>query len=245
MKTGTIFVVYLCLVLAASGQTNNGESTLTAQEQASWKRVAASYPDVADEKSTTYSFLQAQIDEIMRQDHKFFDQTNWPEILVARYATQLQVLKTATVPNSIPVPQRAVEALNHGSVLTTTIQALQGSSKLTVLNGTDTAAVAKLIDPINGKKLISFSIRPHDSTGIVGVPTGSYRLVFAFGNTIYKDTDELTNPTGFAQFDNLFSFVTISDSDGTKFNSVDVTLNPVVGGNAKSSKISREEFEKW
>ncbi len=127
--------------------------------------------------------------------------------------------------------------------------------ELTVSNGAPSHAIAKLIDKTANpnRKVLSFVICAGQQSTVRGVPDGSYRLMFAFGDRLYRDTDRLESPRSFYEFDKTFSFNTTitntvkegSTYQDTQYWVVSVTLTPVVGGNITTSSISKDEFEKY
>ena len=51
------------------------------------------------------------------------------------------------------------------------------------------------------------------------------------------------NPS-YHQFDRSVTYSEHTDEDGVQYHEISVTLHPVVGGNVRARKISREEFLK-
>jgi hypothetical protein len=48
----------------------------------------------------------------------------------------------------------------------------------------------------------------------------------------------------YAQFERDFAFTEETDQQGVQYHAITVTLHPVVGGNIRTKKISRQEFLK-
>jgi hypothetical protein len=118
--------------------------------------------------------------------------------------------------------------------------------RLTVSNGTDHHAIAKLIDIEIDSKVLSFAIGARQQSTIYRITDGTYRLIFAFGDRVYVGTDQFESPSGFSKFDKPMSFATTYTADGGYYyETLSVTLHAVVGGNAKTSSISRSEFERY
>jgi ribosomal protein L37AE/L43A len=125
--------------------------------------------------------------------------------------------------------------------------------EFTVINGASRHAVAKIIDPQTDTKILSFAICAGKQSKITGIPDGSYRVIFAFGDRLYAGTDRFEKPRGFSKFDRPFTFTTTTTSTDTedatyyrtRYSSLEVTLTPVVGGNITTSGISQKEFERY
>jgi hypothetical protein len=121
--------------------------------------------------------------------------------------------------------------------------------QLTVSNGTDHHAIAKLIDIEADRKVLSLAICARQQSTIYRITDGTYRLIFAFGDRVYVGTDQFESPSGFSKFDNPLSFATTHMADAdyyyTNYTKLSVTLHAVVGGNAKTTSIPRSEFERY
>ena len=77
-----------------------------------------------------------------------------------------------------------------------------------------------------------------------GIPEGTYQLRYAAG--LDWDDDEATflcDPD-YSEFEREFTFTEQTNQKGVQYHSITVTLHPVVGGNIRSKRISREEFLK-
>jgi hypothetical protein len=121
--------------------------------------------------------------------------------------------------------------------------------QLTVSNGTDHHAIAKLIDIDTDSKVLSFAIGARQQSTIYRIADGTYQLIFAFGDRVYAGTDRFESPSGFFKFDNSLSFATTYTADTVyyykNYTKLSVTLHTVLGGNAKTSSISRSDFERY
>lgn len=136
--------------------------------------------------------------------------------------------------------------LPNGTVLQSSYG--NGFGRLSIDNGTDYDAVAKLINTRGLVSVITVYIQSKSTYTVTGIEDGNYSLKFHLG----KDWDTLENrlkvePT-YAKFRENFSYTTsvTEEYDGTRtrYAEYQVTLNPVVGGTAKTNGISETEFFK-
>jgi hypothetical protein len=116
---------------------------------------------------------------------------------------------------------------------------------LRIKNGTKDNAIVKLIDIKTDRKVCSFAVPANDEGGIKAIKNGAYRLLFSFGQAIIRYEDKFYKATGYAEFEDHFTFSQQRDSTGTNYNSYTVTLNPVVDGNAETEQITQAEFDKY
>ncbi len=121
----------------------------------------------------------------------------------------------------------------------------QGLGRLSVENGTAHHSIAKLIDIRSNRKICSFVVRANTTGGINGIPDGTYRLIFAFGDAIIRRTDHFESASGYSAFKDTFPFVTTRTYDGSRYSEYRVTLHRVVGGNAPATSITEEEFDRY
>jgi hypothetical protein len=117
--------------------------------------------------------------------------------------------------------------------------------ELAVDNGTSSPAVAKLIDVKTDRKILSFIVGARQKSTIQAIPDGTYELIFAFGDRLYEGTDRFQSPRGFSKFVKRSTFKTRSTTNATYWSQLSVTLHPVLTGNAKTSSISQNEFERY
>jgi hypothetical protein len=83
----------------------------------------------------------------------------------------------------------------------------------------------------------SFAIPTNSEGGIKAIKNGTYRLLFAFGQAIIRYEDRFYKATGYAEFEDQFTFTQQRYSTGINYNTYTVTLNPVVDGKAETEQI--------
>lgn len=166
--------------------------------------------------------------------------------LVGRTASR-QAGAPPVVPDDPLLKSESRRIPSNGEVLYSFVRPLMPSTRntLIVYNGTGENAVAKLIKSSPEEKIRSFAISSGQSVSTSNIPDGSYKLLFAFGETIYVETDHFVDPKGFSRFDDSFVFTTKENGGSTESTKFTVTLNPVAGGTAKASSISKADFERW
>ena len=124
-----------------------------------------------------------------------------------------------------------------------------GSGQLTVQNGTGSDALVKVVS-LNGPSLWR---RVHVPVGgqrkFDGVPNGHFLVLFALADRIDPDTGALIGNPRASKFEKSLAYSTSfklkAQSVITTATSYSLTLHPVVGGKAKTEKISIDEFKKY
>jgi DnaJ-domain-containing protein 1 len=145
-----------------------------------------------------------------------------------------------------PLPVNYLEPVN-GFVFKNKFGPGQGS--LTVSNGTNSHAVVKLIDLIRNTAGYTVFVRAGAVVTILFIPNGRYRLVFATGRG-WNDLDgRFRERHGSSRFDEPLVFSTSQRVEGnqivTYYDTMQITLNTVVNGNAKIDNISDSDFERF
>jgi hypothetical protein len=125
----------------------------------------------------------------------------------------------------------------------------QGQGSLTIIYGTNSHAVVKLIDLTRNISTYTVFIRASSVATIPHIPNGRYSLVFATGRG-WNDLDgRFRERHGSSRFDEPLIFSTSQRVEGnqitTYYNTMEVTLHTVVNGNAKIENISDNDFERF
>ena len=124
-----------------------------------------------------------------------------------------------------------------------------GLGDLTISNGTETDAIAKLIDTRVGESYREVYIRANTSTTIQHIAVGNYELLFSLGQNYAPSLNKFLTNASYSKFDSNITFEEIKERAGntitTNYDSYRLTLNKVVGGNAATSRISEAEFTKY
>lgn len=140
-------------------------------------------------------------------------------------------------------PAKPDYSLPHGTVLKQNSYYLSGSGELEISNGTRYDAVAKLIR--GNVAVYSVYIRANSTYTITGVSDGYYRLMFAQGSDWDTVSQRFNKNQSYTEFDELFDFITTEDEYYYYPPAFEVTLNPVVGGNAETSNVNPADFNSY
>lgn len=118
-----------------------------------------------------------------------------------------------------------------------------GRGWLRISNGTTDDAIAKLVDSSTGKTCRRVYIRAGDAFKIARIGSGNYVLKFSLGSDYDKDSGKFLRDPSFSKFDDMLDFTVQRTGSGIEWFNHEVTLNPVLGGTARTSKISADEFD--
>jgi hypothetical protein len=119
-----------------------------------------------------------------------------------------------------------------------------GHGELEVQNGTNEDAVLFLVDSAADETIREVYVQAKQSFRVKGIPKGTYELAYTHGLDWDDEEAEFRCDPDYAQFEREFDFTEERGQEGIHYDSITVTLHPVVGGNVRTKKISREEFLK-
>ncbi|WP_405150952.1 hypothetical protein OG589_19265 [Sphaerisporangium sp. NBC_01403] len=115
-----------------------------------------------------------------------------------------------------------------------------GNGRLTVDNGGKSDAVLTLV---RGKtRLTSFYVRKGRKATVTGVPDGAYKVFFTGGADWDRATRSFTRNCSFERFEDTLKFRTIRSATVIQYSTWTITLQPVVGGKAKTSEVDPDSF---
>jgi hypothetical protein len=115
-----------------------------------------------------------------------------------------------------------------------------GQGELTVDNGTSTDAVVDLVR--GAVTALAVYVRSGSSYTAKGVADGNYQVYFTSGTDWDGTNHVFTRDCVFQKFDNTVSFTTTTSGDTIQYTDDQITLNPVVNGNAKVSDVSPGQY---
>jgi hypothetical protein len=146
-----------------------------------------------------------------------------------------------TVPSDYPEPSNGYVFENRFTS--------GGYGKLKITNGCSSHSVVKLVDIALDKAVYAGFVRANSVLNLSFIPDGSYRLLFAAGHG-WDDIDgRFKQPDGSSEFREPLVYTTTPITrDGRSIfqsDTVSISLNPVVGGTAKTDSISTSDFEKY
>jgi hypothetical protein len=118
----------------------------------------------------------------------------------------------------------------------------RGYGVLDVQNGTSEDAVLSLYDSAADETVREVYVQAGHSVRMKGIPKGTYELAYTAGMDWDGGKATFRCDPDYAQFERDFAFTEERDQEGVQYHAITVTLHPVVGGNIRTKKISREEF---
>ena len=122
-----------------------------------------------------------------------------------------------------------------------------GKGKLTLDNGLAEDACVKLIQ--NGKMVVSFYVRSGDKFTYSTIRDGSYSVLYCTGYGWDTNVRNFARGRQAARFDAPLEYRTRQQSDSTgttTFTNVKtLTLHKVASGNAKTSSVALDEFDRY
>ncbi len=118
-----------------------------------------------------------------------------------------------------------------------------GHGSLKISNGTSSDAVAKLVDIATNKTCRLVFIQSSTVDTINNISSGNYTLKFSLGSDYDKESGKFLYGQSFSKFDEILDFSVSRTAGGIQWMDYEVTLNPVLGGTARTSSISAADFE--
>jgi hypothetical protein len=117
-----------------------------------------------------------------------------------------------------------------------------GRGVLRISNGTNSDAIAKLADAETRVTVRLVYVQANSDGEIGNISPGEYILKFALGTGYNKDSSRFLYAQSFAKFVDILDFREYRVDDEIRWSNFDVSLNPVLGGTARTSTISASEF---
>jgi len=139
--------------------------------------------------------------------------------------------------------QSSRSSLPNGSRIVPDVDT-KGLGVLEVQNGTNEDAVLSLYDSDADETIREVYVQARHSVRMKGIPEGTYQLVYTAGLDWDGSEAIFRCDPDYAQFERGFAFTEKRDQEGIQYHSITVTLHPVVGGNTRTKRISRQEFLK-
>lgn len=134
-------------------------------------------------------------------------------------------------------------SLANGTILKKKNYYLSGHGELEIKNGTDLDAVAKLI--LGSTSILTVYIKANSNYTMSEISDGTYWLIFAQGLNWDSTTQKFRRNEQYSAFDETFDFITTEDDKYYYPPGFEVTLNPVVGGNAETSSVDPQQFNAY
>jgi ribosomal protein L37AE/L43A len=120
-----------------------------------------------------------------------------------------------------------------------------GDGTLKVSNGTPRDAYVKLVAPDSRKLVTAFYVKADSAFTVEQIPDGTYELFFVTGEDWDAKAKSFSRSSSFTKFDKSLDFVTRQISDGIQYTILELTLNPVTGGNVPLTGVDEQEFGQY
>ena len=99
------------------------------------------------------------------------------------------------------------------------------------------------MDTVTNKSVYTVYVKANSVLNVSEISDGKFKLYFNLGNDWNKELIAFNVNSGYEVFEENFEFTTDdSGSEYTEYSTFSVTLNPVVGGQARTDSVSAVEF---
>jgi hypothetical protein len=113
-----------------------------------------------------------------------------------------------------------------------------GSGQMKIKNGGSSDSVISVVKNGSKRSAITVYLRAKGKHTVTGVRDGTYRVYMSSGADWDARAKRFTRNCGFSRFDDSFKFTTTS----RQFTIWEITLTPIVGGNASTSGVDPDDF---
>lgn len=156
--------------------------------------------------------------------------------------TPVSVIPNTSEPESVSATPtkdpKAYISLPNGNVFYKNSNNFLGLGELEINNGTSSDAIAKLVNIATNKSVLTIYIKANNIYNVSKISDGNYKLMFNLGNDWDAVIRAFTVNSSYEVFEENFDFTT-SESQYSTFS---VTLNPIIGGDAKTNEVKPLEF---
>ncbi len=119
-------------------------------------------------------------------------------------------------------------------------RATGGLGSLTVDNGTEYDAIVKLVRDSRTQR--SMYVRSKEKATMSNVSTGYYRIFFSTGKDLDPTTGQFQVDDSYSEFEQSLVFLETPKATSLEYSTYQITLQPVVGGNAKTRRLDKSAF---
>jgi hypothetical protein len=117
-----------------------------------------------------------------------------------------------------------------------------GHGVISISNGNTEDAVVSVADALTEEELFAVYIRAGHEFKKSDIPPGNYIVQFTLGRNWAASEQSFQQNATYSEFDKRVLFREIHEEDGLRYKEVQLTLNPVIEGNAKTSRIARDAW---
>ncbi len=140
-------------------------------------------------------------------------------------------------------------SLDNGTMLYGNPYYFKGYGELKIDNGTSLDAIAKLVNVTTNKSISTVYIKANSDYTISKISNGDYKLFFNLGNDWDTEIKAFAVNSSYEVFQETFDFTTSKYEEDeyirTKYATFSVTLNPIIGGHAKTNEINAMDFSRF
>lgn len=129
-------------------------------------------------------------------------------------------------------------SLGNGAELTRNRAYFNGHGELEIDNGTSLDAIAKLVNINTNKSILTVYVKAKSIYNITSLSDGNYKLFFNLGNDWDDKLKAFLINSSYEVFEDKFDYVTTA----RQYTVFQVTLNPVVNGQAQTDEVNPSEF---
>jgi TPR repeat protein len=211
-------------------------------ESLKWYRKAAEHGNASAQTNIGNRYANGRgvpkdEDEAVKWYRKAAEQGN------ASAQAKLKALTDVARLRHLPTDDR----LTSGSLLVDRLQNYSGKGKLTLDNGLAEDAYVKLV--WNGKLVAAFYVRSHEKFTYSTIPDGAFSVLYCTGYGWDGTARNFTRGRHARRYDEPIGYATRQERDSTGIttytDTVTLTLHKVIGGNAKASDTSIEDFDRY
>jgi hypothetical protein len=148
---------------------------------------------------------------------------------------------SSSMPTAQDCDERSARRLANGFLLGEEASA-KGHGVLRIINGTEFDAVVNLVDSDSHETVRSVYVRNHNRYSFRRLNPGIYRAYFTTGTDWDENEDSFNCNTDYKEFGRSLVLEERTDSRGTEYSELEITLHPVVAGNVVSAKIPKAGF---
>lgn len=124
-------------------------------------------------------------------------------------------------------------SLSNGKVFFRDTNNFWGDGELSINNGSDSDAILKLVNIATNKSVLTVYIKAKSVYDIAKISDGNYKVLFNLGNDWNDQLKAFNQNSSYEVFEENLDFITTN----TKYSTFSITLNPVVGGDARTSDV--------
>lgn len=159
---------------------------------------------------------------------------------------QISSIPVTSAANTVPdllIVRAKNRSLPKNTVLVS--PATNGGGSFRVSNCTNRDAYIKLVEQRYRELVAAFYVKSNSSFTLEPIPNGAYQVLFVSGTDCNAKTSSFTKSKKFAKFNKYLNFMTMRVGNEIQYRAFTITLNPVIDGNATTSRVNEQEFANY